>query len=358
MRMIGPYRLERRVTPTLLGSIVSMSIAIVLAIAASAVLLLVVDVNVYDAFEALVIGAFGDTDAIIGTLVKAVPLALAGLATGIAFRAKIWNIGQEGQVFAGAMMAYWVTTFIEFPYVLNVIIVFLAGFAGGAALGAFSGFLKARYGVDEIVSTVMMNYIVLFVLSYLLTSRLWTDPAEYYLQTAQIPESGRLPALVGGTDLHVGFLVAVAAVLLVHFVLTRTTFGYEIRAFGSNAEAARFRGTNPSRMFVLVLLISGGLAGLGGASQTFGVDYRIAQNFLIGLGSTGIIVGVIAGMRPLGIGVAAIIFGGLAQGGLFMQVMADVSSAIISAMQGIILIFFLCSSVLSRFRLVRATADV
>ncbi len=358
MGAIGPYRLERRVTPTLLGSILSTSIAVVLAIAASAVLLLVVDVDVYEAFEALVIGAFGDLDSIIGTLIKAVPLALAGLATGIAFRAKIWNIGQEGQVFAGAMMAYWVTTSFDLPYVLHVIAIFLAGFAGGAGLGAFSGFLKARFSVDEIVSTVMMNYIVLFVLSYLLTSRLWTDPSEYYLQTAQIPESDRLPALIAGTDLHLGFLVAVVAVFVVHFVLARTTFGFEIRAFGSNAEAARFRGTNPSRMFVLVLLISGGLAGLGGASQTFGIDFRIAQNFLIGLGSTGIIVGVIAGMRPLGIGVAAIIFGGMAQGGLFMQVMADVSAAIVSAMQGIVLIFFLCSSVVSRYRLVRVGADV
>ena len=312
-----------------------------------------VGVDVYDAFEALVIGAFGDVDSIYGTLVNAVPLAFAGLATGVAFRAKIWNIGQEGQVFAGAMMAYWVSSSFGFTGLLNVVVVVLAGFSGGALLGVLSGILKSRYKVDEIVSTVMMNYIIVFVLSYLLTSRLWMKPGEYYLQTPQIPEAVRLPVMISGSNLHLGFLFAVIAVIAVHFLLTRTTFGYQIRAFGSNSEAARFRGTDPKRMFVIVLMISGGLAGLGGAMQTYGVDFRISQIFLVGLGSTGIIVGVIAGLRPLGIGVAAILFGGMSQGGLFMQVMADVSSAIVSAMQAIILIFFLCASVLARYRLTR-----
>ena len=351
------FKFEKRLTPTLLSSIFSTIIAVVLAIAASAILLWFVDVDVYEAFHALLIGAFGDLENIYGSLVKAVPLAFAGLATGIAFRAKIWNIGQEGQVFAGAMMAYWVSSMIALPWFLNIAVIILAGFIGGALLGALSGILKAKFKVDEIVSTVMLNYIIVFVLSYLLTSRLWMAPGEYYIHTAQIPEINRLPILLAGTNLHLGVLLAIVAVIAVHFVLTKTTFGYEIRAFGSNSEAARFRGINPNRMFVLVLMISGGLAGLGGAAQSFGVDFRISQNFLLGLGSTGIIVGVIAGLRPLGIGVAALLFGGMSQGGLFMQVMADVSSAIVSSMQAIILIFFLCSSFLSRYRFTRIQPD-
>ena len=351
--MAGPVRFEKRPEPGWLASFISASVAIFLALLASSVLLWIVGVDVYDAFHALILGAVGDLESIYGTCVKAIPLAFAGLATGIAFRAKIWNIGQEGQVFAGAMLGYWLSSSVDLPGIVFFPLLIAAGFVGGAALGGIAGVLKARFRVDEIVSTVMINYIVVYALSYLLTSRLWMAPGEYYLQTAQIPETERIPVLMAGTKLTLAFPLAIGAVFAIHFLLSRTTFGYELRAFGSNPDAARFKGVDPNRMLVAVLMISGGLAGLGGVSQTFGVDFRISQSFLLGLGSTGIIVGVIAGLRPLGIGVAAILFGGMAQGGLFMQVMADVSSAIVAAMQAIILIFFLCSSVLSRYRLVR-----
>ncbi len=352
--MRTPIKFEKRPAHGWLASVFSTCVAILLALLASSVLLWIVDVDIYGAFHALVLGAFGDLESIYGTCVKAIPLAFTGLATGIAFRARIWNIGQEGQVFAGAMLGYWLSITVDLPGIVFFPLLIVAGFAGGAALGGLAGVLKTRFSVDEIVSTVMMNYIIVFVLSYLLTSRLWMAPGEYYLQTAQIPEAQRIPILVEGTKLSLAFPLAIAAVLGVHVLLSRTTFGYELRAFGSNPNAARFKGTDPGRMLVTVMLVSGGLAGLGGVSQTFGVDFRISQAFLLGLGSTGIIVGVIAGLRPLGIGVAAILFGGMAQGGLFMQVIADVSSAVVAAMQAIILIFFLCSSVLSRYRVVRS----
>lgn len=352
------FKLERRPEPSWLGSLIATLFALLLAFLASAALLMMVGVDVFDAFHALIIGAFGNLRSTYGSLVKAVPLVFAGLATGIAFRARIWNIGQEGQVFAGSMMAYWVSSSVELPGIVIVPLVIIAGFAGGALLGGLAGILKARFRVDEIVSTVMMNYIIVFVLSYLLTSRIWMAPGEYYLQTPKFPDAVHLPILVSGSKLHLGVVLAVIAVIVIHFLLSRTTFGFELRAFGSNPDAARFKGTDPNRMFIIVLMISGGLAGLGGMSQSFGVDFRIGQSFLLGLGSTGIIVGVIAGLRPLGIGVAAILFGGMAQGGLFMQVFAGVSSAIVTAMQAIILIFFLCSSVLARYRLTRVVQDV
>jgi simple sugar transport system permease protein len=356
--LLRSFKLERRPEPTWLGSLFATVFALCLAFLASAVLLMMVGVDVLDAFQFLIKGAFGNLRSTYGSLVKAVPLAFAGLATGIAFRARIWNIGQEGQVFAGSMMAYWVSSSVELPGIVLVPLLIIAGFAGGALLGGLAGVLKARFRVDEIVSTVMMNYIIVFVLSYLLTSRIWMAPGEYYLQTPQLPDAARLPILFSGSKLHLGVLLALITVIAVHFLLTRTTFGYQLRAFGSNPDAARFKGTDPNRMFIIVLMISGGLAGLGGMSQSFGVDFRISQSLLLGLGSTGIIVGVIAGLRPLGIGVAAILFGGMAQGALFMQVFAGVSSAIVTAMQAIILIFFLCSSVLARYRLTRVLPDV
>ncbi len=355
---VRSLKLERRPDPSWLGSLIAMVFALILAFLASAALLMFVRVDVLDAFHALVIGAFGSLKSTYASLVKAVPLAFAGLATGIAFRARIWNIGQEGQVFAGSMMAYWMISSVELPGILIVPLVIIAGFIGGALLGGLAGVLKARFRVDEIVSTVMMNYIIVLALSYLLTSRIWMAPGEYYLQTPRFPDAVQLPVIIPGSKLHLGVLLVAITVIAIHFLLFRTTFGFELRAFGSNPVAARFKGTNPNRMFIIVLMISGGLAGLGGMSQSFGVDFRISQPFLLGLGSTGIIVGVIAGLRPLGIGVAAILFGGMAQGALFMQVFANVSSAIVTAMQAIILIFFLCSSVLARYRLTRAYPDV
>jgi simple sugar transport system permease protein len=355
---VRSFKIERRQHNTWLSTLAATVFALFLAFLASSALLLFVGVNPLEAFHALIIGAFGDLRSTYGSLVKAVPLAFAGLATGIAFRARIWNIGQEGQVFAGSMMAYWVSTSIELPGIVLIPLLIIAGFAGGALLGGLAGILKAKFRVDEIVSTVMMNYIIVYVLSYLLTSRIWMAPGEYYLQTPQLPDEVRLPVLISGSNLHLGVLLAAVVVIGAHFLLSRTTFGFQLRAFGSNSDAARFRGTDPNRMFIIVLMISGGLAGLGGVTQSFGVDFRISQAFLLGLGSTGIIVGVIAGLRPLGIGVAAILFGGMAQGALFMQVFAGVSSAIVTAMQAIILIFFLCSSVLGRYRLTRVETDV
>ncbi|WP_170574658.1 ABC transporter permease [Ruegeria atlantica] len=351
------FKVEKRPELGFLGLVTQAVVAIILAFLASAVLLEALGFNAAESFEALRIGAIGDWESFQGTLIEATPLVFTGLAAGLAFRAKIWSIGQEGQLFAGSMMAYLLTTMVELPPVLMVTAVLVAGMVGGALMGGLAGVLKARFNVDEIVSTVMLNYIIIYLLSYLLTSRLWMAPGEYYLQTAQVPEASRLPLLPIGDNLHLGVGLAVLAVILVHFVLSRTTFGYELRAFGENKTAARYKGTNPKRMTVIVLMLSGALAGLGGVGQTFGVDFRITQNFLVGLGSAGIIIAVIAGLRPIMIGLVALLFGGLANGGLFMQVMADVSSAIISAMQAIVLIFFLGSSVLFQYRLKRVTSN-
>ena len=261
--MRTPIKFEKRPAHGWLASVFSTCVAIFLALLASSVLLWIVDVDVYGAFHALVLGAFGDLDSIYGTCVKAIPLAFTGLATGIAFRARIWNIGQEGQVFAGAMLGYWLSITVDLPGIVFFPTPHGCRICRRGCAWRLAGVLKTRFSVDEIVSTVMMNYIIVFVLSYLLTSRLWMAPGEYYLQTAQIPEAQRIPILMEGTKLSLAFPLAIAAVLGVHVLLSRTTFGYELRAFGSNPNAARFKGTDPGRMLVTVMLVSGGLAGLG-----------------------------------------------------------------------------------------------
>lgn len=344
--------------PLWLSSFLTTVLAILLSVAASSLLLVAAGVNVWEAFDALLLGAFGDLDGIFGSLVKAIPLVFAGLSAGLAFRARIWNVGQEGQIYAGSMLAYWLTTMVSLPSLFMIPLVIAGGFAGGALLGATSGVLKSRFRVDEIVSTVMLNYVIVLLLSYLLSSKIWMEPGQYYMQTPQVQEASRLPMLFSGMSLHIGIVVAIFAILAVHILLSRGTLGFSIRAFGWNPDVARFRGIDPKYMFVVVMVLSGGLAGMAGVMQTFGVDLRLTTTSLLGLGATGIIVGVVAGMRPLGIAVAAVLFGSLAQGALFMEVMAGVSSAVVSAMQAIVLIVFISASAFSRYRLTRMKPNV
>ncbi|MCY4304820.1 MAG: ABC transporter permease [Aestuariivita sp.] len=355
---ISDYRIEKRADVGMIGLFAQALVAIALAFIASGLLLTVLGFDSVAAFDALRKGAFGTWRNVQGSLVHAAPLAFTGLAVAVAFRARIWSIGQEGQLFAGAMLAYFFTTFLNLPAIITVPLVILAGALGGGLIGGLSGKLKTRFNVDVIVSTVMLNYIIAYLLSYLLTSRIWMAPDEYYLQTDRIPQEARLPNLWRGADLHLGVALAVLAIIVLHVLINRTTFGFSMRAFGGNPVAARFKGIEPRRMIVIVLTLSGALAGLGGVVQSFGVDFRLSQTFLYGYGSAGLIVAVIAGLRPLSIGLVAFIFGALAKGGLFMQVMADVSSAIISAMQAIILMFFLVTSVLFQYRLRRVDRDV
>lgn len=350
--------IRKQVQPAWLTSFLITVFAILLSLAASSILLVVAGVDVLEAFDALLLGAFGDMEGLTGSLIKAIPLVFAGLSAGLAFRARIWNVGQEGQIYAGSMLAYWLSTSVSLPSLLMIPLVIMGGFAGGALLGATSGILKSRFRVDEIVSTVMLNYVIVLLLSYLLSSKIWMEPGQYYMQTPQVDEAARLPSLLSGTSLHIGFVVAILALVAVQILLSRGTLGFSIRAFGSNPEAARFRGIDPKYMFVVVMVLSGGLAGVAGVMQTFGVDFRLTTTSLQGIGATGIIVGVIAGMRPFGIGVAAVLFGSLAQGALFMEVMAGVSSAVVSAMQAIVLIVFISSSAFSRYRLTRMNSNV
>ncbi|MCY4301369.1 MAG: ABC transporter permease [Aestuariivita sp.] len=355
---ISDYRIEKRTDVGAIGLFMQALIAITLAFVASGLLLTILGFDPVAAFDALHKGAFGTWRNAQGSLIHAAPLAFTGVAAAVAFRARIWSIGQEGQFFAGAMMAYFFTTFLNLPALIMVPLVILAGALGGGLMGGLSGTLKTRFNVNVVVSTVMLNYIIVYLLSYLLTSRIWMAPGEYYLQTDRIPKNARLPDLWPETDLHLGVVLAVLTIIGLHFLINHTTFGFSLRAFGDNAVAAHFKGVAPKRMTLIVLTLSGALAGLGGVVQSFGVDFRLSQTFLYGHGSAGLIVAVIAGLRPLSIGLVAFLFGALAKGGLFMQVMADISSAMISTMQAIILMFFLVTSVLFQYRLRRISQDV
>jgi ABC-type uncharacterized transport system permease subunit len=349
------WRIERRTEVSLWWNIAAVILAVLAAFLVSAILLLTAKANPLESFGALFEGAFGSWRAITETLVKATPLILTGLATVIAFRARVWNIGQEGQLFIGAMAGYFAFTLFEgLPRLPLILLICLFAVVGGGAYGWLAAFLKTHFRVDEIISTVMLNYIAIFFLSFMLSGiGPWREEGSYYQQSAAIPDPAHFFLLLPGYRLHLGFALAVLSAVLIWVLLEKTPLGYEIRAFGDNPTAARFKGTNTSAIVMITMAISGGLSGLAGASELFGVHHRLVLDLSTGLGYTGIIVGMLAWLNPLGVVLAGILFGALTNGAFRLQIISGVPTAFIEAIQAIVLLFVLSASVLSRYRIRR-----
>ncbi|MBB6468516.1 simple sugar transport system permease protein [Aminobacter lissarensis] len=353
-------RFEPRVESDALWTAASFAMAIAAGLAASAILLASTGADVLQVFSALLQGAVGSPKAVATTLVKATPIILTGLATVIAFRAQLWSIGQEGQVFAGAMGGYLGAQVLAgLPPLLFFPGVLAFGMTAGMALGSLAAVLKNRFGVNEIISTVMLNYLVVYLLSWLLQGGPWGESGGTisYHQSPMLPDEAFLPGMLGSSRLHAGVLLPFLAAAICGLVMSRTPLGYEIRGLGYNPEALRHKGVNINRTVTIIMLASGALGALAGAIELFGVAHRLRADNLIGLGYAGIIVGMIGGLRPLGTVFAGLFFGGLASGAVYMRVLGDVPAALVPAMQGITLFFFLCAGVVARYRVVRVAVQ-
>jgi len=294
---------------------------------------------VLDGYAGLFLGAFGTQKAIIGTLVRATPLIFAGLAVALAFRCGLFNIGVEGQLALGALFAAWVgVNLAGLPAILHLPLTLLAGALGGFLWGMIPGALKARTGAHEVITTIMLNYIAAQIAGYLLTGP-WRDPnpTNVTAQTSKIADAARLPMLLPG--LHWGVVLAFLAAVAVWYFLWKTTWGFEIRTVGANASAAKYAGINVARNIILAMALGGMLAGLGGAVQVSGVNYRSTLGFNIGYGFDGIAIALLGRTTPLGVVLAALLFGGLRNGATLMQFRTQISADIISVIQALILIF-------------------
>ena len=249
------------------------------ALAFGALMLLILGANPFEAFSALVDGAFGSTNALADTVVKATPLLLIGLGICISFRGNVINLGGEGQMIIGALVATALgLAFPDWPGSLVIPLAMLAGFLSGAIWGGIPGILKAYFNASELLSTIMMNAIAVQLMNFLLSGPM-IDPvqaskASKIPQTARLAKAFDLPRLVP-TRLHLGALIAVVLAFLVYILLWRTTLGYRIRAVGQNPHASRYAGINVKKQIVLALFLSGAFAGLAGAIQVFGVNHRM-----------------------------------------------------------------------------------
>ena len=295
----------------------------VLGIAASVALfsaiLLAFGYNPITSIEGLVSGSFGSTFLASETFVLMAPLLLAALAFLVAFRARFYNIGVEGQLYIGALAAYLVGSQLGgLPSAAAIPLVLLASMAGGTLWLALPLLMRIKLHVNEIFPTLVMNFIALDIVNWL-TAGLIKDPNSGNLQTPVLPRSTWLPVLIQGTRFNVGIIIAAAAAIAVYVVLYKTVLGYEIRASGANPRAAQSGGIDVSRSILAVGLISGGLAGLAGMVVVTGAEHLLAQNFSPGYGYQGIAVAALGTFHPLGALVASVLYAALSIGGESLQ---------------------------------------
>ncbi len=326
---------------------------VLVALLISAIMLLLLKANPIAAYSAMVTGAVGSVSGITQSLVKATPLLLVGLGICIAFRANVINIGGEGQIIIGALLATWFPlTFNTWPGWLLIPSTLLVGFIGGAAWGFVPGILKARLHVNEILSTIMMNSIAQQLMNMLLHGALM-DPSgiaagTFLAQSARLPEQVWLPRLVPQTLLHAGAILAVILAVLVYFFLWRTTIGYRIRAVGLNPNASRYAGINVPFYQALSMTLAGGFAGIAGAIEVIGVQHRLLDGVTSGYGFTGIVAALLGSLHPLGLIPASILFGGLLVGAGEMQRAVQVPSSLITGILGLVVLFVSGSALWSR----------
>ena len=295
-------------------------------------------------YSALFRGAFGSTRAISETLVAASPVILAGLSVAVGFRAGLFNIGGEGQIVIGGMMAVMVgIKLTALPFPIHALLALIAGILGGAIWGGIAGLLKARTGAHEVITTIMLNFVATFGALWLLKTNFYRVPDRADPVSQSIAESARLPRLLSFVDdqlrVHGGIILAVLAAVFVYWLLFRSTIGYEFRAVGSNPDAAGYAGMRVAWLYVAVMGVAGGLAGMAGADTVQGVLYRGTPGFSAGIGFDAIGLALLGRSHPYGVLLAGLLFGALEAGGREMQASVFIPIDIVGVIQALVIVF-------------------
>jgi simple sugar transport system permease protein len=326
--------------------------ALAASLAFAAILVMWSGASALGTFGLVIKGAAGSQFAFLETLTRSTPLIFTGLAAAVAFRAKLWNIGGEGQLYIGAVATVVLGTgLLPLPAPLLIPILLLAGAVGGALTLLGPTLLKNRFGVDEVVTTLLLNFIVVLFVSLLLDGPIKDPMGLGWPQSPKVVPEAALPKLVPGKRLHAGFLLAIAAALIVWFINARSALGYEMRAVGHNPRAARFFGMPIDRVLVKTALLSGGLAGLAGVSEVAGLKGNLTLDLSPGFGYSGIVVAMLAMLHPLGVVVAAIFVAGVFVGADAMSRSAGVPNYIAHVMVATSLLSMVVAMMFTRFRL-------
>jgi simple sugar transport system permease protein len=290
------------------------------------------------AYKALLVGAVGGLNPIAESLTQATPLICGGLAVSLAFRTGLFNIGAQGQLIMGSILAAWVGFAWQLPVGIHLIVAVLAGIIGGAIWGGVVGLLKARTGAHEVIVTIMLNYVAIYLLQWLLTTSTFQRPGRSDPISPVVDPSAQYPQF-HGNRLHLGFVLALLAAAFVWWLLNRSTIGFELRAVGANPDASRTAGMSVGRAYTIAMLVAGALAGLAGTQQVLGTDLPLTDGVAASVGFDSITVALLGRGTPVGTVLAGLLFGALNAGGLQMQLQTQTPLTLTTVLQAVIVLF-------------------
>jgi general nucleoside transport system permease protein len=323
-------------------------VSALLALALGIFIIMLTGNDPLEAYQYMFGGMFGSFNNFSELLVSAIPFIFTGLAIAFAYKSGVYTIGVDGQLIMGAMAAsLFADTFSTLNGYVIMVGAIACGMAAGALWGAIAGALKAYRKVNEIVSTLIMNYIALFFAQYLYSGPLEAKSSRIP-QTEKIIEKAHLPILFDGTRLHSGLFIAILSVILVYYILYHTSLGVKFRAVGINGVASQYNGIGVKQYTTVAMAISGAIGGLAGTVELLGTQFKIMDGFCANFGFDGIAIALIGQLHPIGVAFAALFFAGLDVGSNSMELMTNVPSSIADILQGIIIIFVVSGSVLVR----------
>ncbi|HUA33358.1 MAG TPA: ABC transporter permease [Candidatus Binataceae bacterium] len=325
----------------MLSALIKPAAAIALAAAIISIVLLALGASPIAVFAALGDGAFGSWYAFTDTIVKATPLVFTGLAVSLAFSGALWNIGADGQLVAGAIAAGAIGPWLDgWPHSIAVTILLASGAFGGAIWGGIAGWLRARRDVNEVISTIMLNFVAAQTLSWVVHGPLM-EPTRAFPESAPIAHAAELGFYFQPSRLNLGVVIAIALAAGCYLLMFHTTVGFELRAMGRNRRASTFFGIPIAALTIRVMALSGALAGLGGAAHIAAITHRLYEKISPGWGYEAIAVALVARLNPLGILVAALLFGALDNGSQAMQRAVGVSPVLVQVMEGTVILILL-----------------
>ena len=355
-KLLRQIKIEKRLHLLPVINIIIPIFSIVLALLLSGVFLSIKGIDPVKTFMTMLKGSFGSAYGFSETIIETIPILIASLGVSVAFKMKLWNIGAEGQIYMGAFAASGVALFFpQLPAYVMLPAMLLAGFLAGAVWALIPAIPKAFLDVNETIVTLMLNYVAILWVDYLVYGP-WKDPKGFNFPfSPPFPPAAMLP-VIPGTRIHLGIVLALIFAVVLFILFKNTTWGYQIKVIGQSSNAARYAGMNIKRYIMLVMLISGGLAGIAGMGQVSGVIGKLQHTISTGYGYTAIIVAYLAKLNPLVIVIVSLLFGGLVTGGYAIEVVG-LPSQIVTMLQGAILFFVLGGEILARYRFTFKNSD-
>ena len=343
-------RVERAVAPGWMRPLIPV-VAVIVTFVLTSLLVVLAKANPLEAYRHFLITPLSSRVSFLEVLVKSTPLLLTGSAVAFAFSGGYWNIGAEGQLYAGAIAAAWLgTQLTEVPAPLAILVMILGGFLAGVAWAVGPALLKVYLAVDEVVTTLLLNSVVLFIVSFLLNGP-WRDPVSGWPQSPEIAANAVFVKLVPRSRLHLGFIIGLVAVGLLWLVLSRTVLGLKMRAVGLGPEAARGAGISVQRTMLTAALLSGGIAGVAGVGEVAGIHFHLIEGISPGYGYTGIIVATLGGLSAIGVTLAALFIGLIDTGAQTVSRALGVPAYLGDVVQATLLLVTLGMLVLQRYRI-------